>query len=239
MWFLHNIGPMFRFHPSIHPSSANWMFSDAFMIPLGVFLSSEEQWKSNFEKIWILVPFFSRKILSLVWRKTLHHILKKDPPPPHPTHTLTPFCVRSLKIFHIVEVKQVVKWSLMSSTQACAQKTWSSSKMPADGERLIVALSWDWYSSTQPAVCQITGKLDLYTVEHDVQILTCMRDLFLAVFSCVFINSCVDKARIKSKAVCLLNHPRWIIHKQLCQTCLDSVMSEPSQHIVEWKCVLS
>lgn len=59
--------------------------------------------------------------------------------------------------------------------------------MPADGERLIVALSWDWYSSTQPAVCQITGKLDLYTVEHDVQIHTCIRDFFFFFWLCFLV----------------------------------------------------
>lgn len=31
----------------------------------------------------------------------------------------------------------------------------------------------------------------------------------------------------------------WIIHKQLCQTCLDSAISEHLQHIVRAKCILS
>lgn len=36
--------------------------------------------------------------------------------------------------------------------------------MPADGERLIVALRWNWYSFTQPVMSQITGKWDLYCI---------------------------------------------------------------------------
>lgn len=75
--------------------------------------------------------------------------------------------------------------------------------MPADGERLIVAPRWDWYSFTQLVMCQITGKTDLSTVEHYIHRHTHTPEKYLAAFL-VFLLTVVWTARIEAKhSVCL------------------------------------